>query len=293
MVNTVSSLFPELAGALAANPLADAYKPVSDPLAAYTGLISGTGTQLRQSIGQAFGQQTPQEQLRSIVQSVQQQADLGTPEGLVQLADALNQNPQFAGFALGMRQEAAKLAREKERGALDVELKKSMIEENKAQAERAKREPTTKPVKVSREDRWVELEAKRLGEGLDKEEQNEYKALSKLLLKPEKGSEETSTATRWNLETQAAQKSLEAMNVDWTKPLTGRNAALPGIVEVYQKANRGAWPGTTLGSASTPTTKAPTPAQALSQRDQQALAWANANPNDPRAAEIKRRLGVK
>jgi hypothetical protein len=83
MANTVSGLFPELAGALAANPLADAYKPVADPLASYAGLIGGTGAQLRQSIGQAFGQQTPQEQLRNIVQSVQQRADLGTPEGLV------------------------------------------------------------------------------------------------------------------------------------------------------------------------------------------------------------------
>jgi hypothetical protein len=31
----------------------------------------------------------------------------------------------------------------------------------------------------------------------------------------------------------------------------------------------------------------------LSPQDQQALDWANANSNDPRAAEIKRRLGVK
>ena len=28
-------------------------------------------------------------------------------------------------------------------------------------------------------------------------------------------------------------------------------------------------------------------------KDQQALAWANANPNDPRSAQIKQRLGVK
>jgi hypothetical protein len=37
-----------------------------------------------------------------------------------------------------------------------------------------------------------------------------------------------------------------------------------------------------------------TPGQtALSAQDQQALDWANANPRDPRAAEIKKRLGVK
>lgn len=31
----------------------------------------------------------------------------------------------------------------------------------------------------------------------------------------------------------------------------------------------------------------------LSQQDQQALTWANSNPNDPRAAQIKQRLGVR
>jgi hypothetical protein len=30
----------------------------------------------------------------------------------------------------------------------------------------------------------------------------------------------------------------------------------------------------------------------LSPQDQQALDWANANPDDPRAAQIKQRLGV-
>lgn len=150
MANTVSGLFPELAGALAANPLADAYKPVSDPLAAYTGLISGTGAQLRQSIGQAFGQQTPQEQLRSIVQSVQQQADLTTPEGLLQLANELNKNPQFSGMALSMRQEAAKVAAERKAAGLKEQLTKSQIVENIAQAEKAARDEKkpTEPKKV-------------------------------------------------------------------------------------------------------------------------------------------------
>jgi hypothetical protein len=31
----------------------------------------------------------------------------------------------------------------------------------------------------------------------------------------------------------------------------------------------------------------------LSTEDRQALEWANANPNDPRSAQIKRRLGVR
>lgn len=38
---------------------------------------------------------------------------------------------------------------------------------------------------------------------------------------------------------------------------------------------------------------APAPAASMSVQDQQALQWANSNPNDPRAAQIKQRLGVR
>jgi hypothetical protein len=31
----------------------------------------------------------------------------------------------------------------------------------------------------------------------------------------------------------------------------------------------------------------------MSAEDKQALQWANSNPNDPRSAQIKQRLGVK
>jgi len=53
-----------------------------------------------------------------------------------------------------------------------------------------------------------------------------------------------------------------------------------------------------LGLAKPPKDRMPTPdatggGRALSAQDQQALDWANANPNDPRSAKIKTRLGVK
>lgn len=80
---------------------------VSDPLQAVSGLIGRTGESLRQNIAGAFGQQTPRQALNSIIQRTQVEADLGTPEGLVALANNLNQLPQFAGMALAMRQEAA------------------------------------------------------------------------------------------------------------------------------------------------------------------------------------------
>jgi hypothetical protein len=38
---------------------------------------------------------------------------------------------------------------------------------------------------------------------------------------------------------------------------------------------------------------AATPARSLTPQDQEALNWANSNPNDPRAAQIKQRLGAK
>lgn len=80
---------------------------VSDPLQAVSGLIGRTGESLRQNIAGAFGQQTPRQALNSIIQRTQVEADLGTPEGLVALANNLNQLPQFAGMALALRQEAA------------------------------------------------------------------------------------------------------------------------------------------------------------------------------------------
>lgn len=163
MANTVGGLFPELAGALAANPLADAYKPISDPMAAYTGLIGGAGAELRQSVGQAFGQQTPQEQLRSIVQAVQQRADLTTPEGLIELANQLNANPQFSGFALNIRQQAAKLAAEGRKAAREEALTASQIEENKAQAAKARREQEPKPTATQEQvriDKFAQIRSK-------------------------------------------------------------------------------------------------------------------------------------
>ena len=152
MANMVGGLFPELAGALAANPLADAYKPISDPMAAYTGLIGGAGAELRQSVGQAFGQQTPQEQLRSIVQAVQQRADLTTPEGLIELANQLNANPQFSGFALNIRQQAAKLAAEGRKENLETELTQTRIAGEKARIKESEERATKLGQEINREE---------------------------------------------------------------------------------------------------------------------------------------------
>lgn len=86
--------------------------PAFNPLANLSAMGAAAGASLRQNIAGAFGQQTPQQALSSIIQQTQQQTDLGTPEGLVELANNLNQFPQFSGIALAMRQEASKLAQE-------------------------------------------------------------------------------------------------------------------------------------------------------------------------------------
>ena len=114
MASITQSLF-----GLQTDPVAAAMRPV-DPLQAYTGLIGGVGASMQQNITQAFGQQTPQQAFNSILQQTQQQADLSTPEGLIQLANNLNQLPQFSGMAVAMRQQAADLTQQKQKTQAEV-----------------------------------------------------------------------------------------------------------------------------------------------------------------------------
>lgn len=124
MANVMESLFGLTMGQ---------QQPVATtPLQAYSGLISGTGASLQQNITSAFGQQTPQQALSSIIQRTQQEADLSTPEGLVQLANNLNQLPQFSGIALAMRQEAAKMTQEQTKFSYDIAAKGAQISESGA-----------------------------------------------------------------------------------------------------------------------------------------------------------------
>jgi len=99
---------------------------------AISGIIERTGESLQQNIAGAFGQQTPRQALNSIVQRTQQEADLSTPEGLIALANNLNQLPQFAGIALAMRQEAADRAREQTKFSYDIAAKGAQITESGA-----------------------------------------------------------------------------------------------------------------------------------------------------------------
>jgi hypothetical protein len=80
---------------------------------------------------------SPQVQKASNLQSILQQAqssgaDFSTPEGLVQLADLFNRDPQFAGIATGLRQEAAKLTQSQTKFAYDIAAKGAEITERGA-----------------------------------------------------------------------------------------------------------------------------------------------------------------
>lgn len=72
-------------------------------------------------------------------------------------------------------------------------------------------------------------------------------------------------------------------------------ARLTGKPNIGEIANVPVYPGVTASKvpvpSATPTLQSQQPKQ-LSPMDQKALAWANSNPNDPRAKEIKKRLGV-
>jgi hypothetical protein len=106
--------------------------PSFNPLGNLSAMGAAAGASLRQNIAGAFGQQTPQQALSSIIQQTQQQTDLGTPEGLVELANNLNQFPQFSGIALAMRQEAAKLGQEQTKFSYDIAAKGAQISESAA-----------------------------------------------------------------------------------------------------------------------------------------------------------------
>lgn len=77
--------------------------------------------------------------LQAILQQAQASgADLSSPEGLVQLADLFNRDPQFAGIATGLRQEAAKLTQEQTKFAYDIGAKGAQIQKDIAAAGREK-----------------------------------------------------------------------------------------------------------------------------------------------------------
>jgi hypothetical protein len=111
---------------------------------AYGALQSGERmlTGVRNLTGQVDPRMQAAQQLQGIVQSVQQSGvDLATPEGMIALANELNKVPDFAGFAVGMRQQAAKMQAEGKKAALGEAKTMSEIQKNIAQANKASQPP--------------------------------------------------------------------------------------------------------------------------------------------------------
>jgi hypothetical protein len=102
-----------------------------------------------------------------------------------------------------------------------------------------------------------------------------------------------SSGERWDREIEAARDLLKIYNIDMSKPLKNQipstmlySSIGATLTQAYQKAVK-----QKLKEGGKPVdTSSP---KQLNEQDQQALNWANANPKDPRAAQIKQRLGVK
>jgi hypothetical protein len=105
-----------------------------------------------------------------------------------------------------------------------------------------------------------------------------------------------------NATTQAKKQSAEEFQMaltynsklreDWTKAQQGDKDAQRRVDEARTAIERRAMQGIPQlpGAGAGPTTG---PRPELSPQDREALNWANSNPNDPRAAQIKARLGVQ
>lgn len=77
--------------------------------------------------------------IQSIIQSVQASGvDMAQPEGLIELANAFNRNPQFAGIAMSLRQEANRLAQAQLKSSYEIAKMGSEITRNIAQADKEK-----------------------------------------------------------------------------------------------------------------------------------------------------------
>ncbi len=88
-----------------------------------------------------------------------------------------------------------------------------------------------------------------------------------------------------------AQRDVNANLSLMGKPAAVRDAEIDRLTKKYsQQLQEGVGSGASAPAAPAP---AAAPSATLRPVDQQALEWANANPADPRSAEIKRRLGVK
>lgn len=151
------------------------------PLRAGERMLTGTA----QLAGQVDPRMQAATQLQGIVQAVQQRGvDMATPEGLIELANELNKFPDFAGFSIGMRQQAAKMQAETRKAQFGEAKIASEIQKNIAQADKAKAGKMSDQMNA----RFVDLSIKSRMGGLDNTEKAELESLKELMtIKSPKG----------------------------------------------------------------------------------------------------------
>jgi len=169
MANVTQSLFPAFGDMLSpsleqtyAKQFELASRP-GDSMQKVSGLISGAGEQFRQGVSGLFGQQpvefAQRDKLRAIAMGLRQQGvDVTTPEGMLQLAQSLEQFPEYAEASLRLRQQAAMMVQQRQQQELANRLTEAKIGAEAAQAgkyeaeaEKALREPKDKRVAPSSE----------------------------------------------------------------------------------------------------------------------------------------------
>lgn len=123
--------------------------------------------------------------LQNIVQGVVANgADLSTPEGMLQLADVLNRNPEFNGIATGLRQEASKMSQAQTKFAYDIGAKAASIQKDIAQAGQAEAGRASDRMNT----RFVDLATRERTTGLSAPEKAEYESIKELMtIKSPKG----------------------------------------------------------------------------------------------------------
>lgn len=211
MANVTQSLFPALGDLLSpslesvyAQQFQQASRP-GDAMQAATGVITGAGARLNQGISGLFGQKpqafAERDKLRAITAGLQQQGvDVTTPEGMLQLAQALDQFPEFTEGALRLRQQAAMMTQQRQQDQLKQRLTEAQIQTEgfqqtklAAEAEAKLREPTAK--KGTLAERLVELETKKAQQPLTAPEAAELVALEKVVkIQAPKGTDLTGLA---------------------------------------------------------------------------------------------------
>lgn len=275
----IKGAFPEFAGLLStpretmlAAPIEAARARRETPMQAITGQIQAAGAQLQQSVGGMFGQVpaavAQQDKLRSIVTSVQDTGvDLSTPEGMEALAAELNKSSEFIGIAVSMRQQAQKMREDKEMKGLTKRKIESEIEENIAQAEKARKPAAVdtpfgkiNPADFTPKSIQAFIKTGNYGDLVPREKTTD--------------GDKFGPAERWNAEIDAATNFLRLNKVDITQPLPASKAALPGYADAYEKANRPRWTGKAQPSAAptapkrVPKPLPPNPSAANLQRDE-------------------------